>query len=495
MGTKYYISTYSAHASLLEQIASKKDDSIEKLYVSYGGLKVPKGSFDESVQKKIFKGLGKSSRVLHAKVILKETDLKSELWLWTGNLRKNTLRAQNALMSIPLNKDDVKDVRTWFEKFPDKNLIITINSSKELLIKSSSKSILSSLMKSIKNYPQTQRYKCSIFSPWGSTDVLKKILSIEQIQNVLLYTRYANGRLWIDYDNEKIKMRNIASEDAPFPHTKCMFLQNEKDQIVWAYIGSANFTNQGMKKTISEGANIEYALIMEGISTCKPLDSVLMSLKNGEWNIRKGGKFTLSAVDDSTQEFGDELDIENPEDNYKENRELQKECEKLISTKQEEEFDRLYYCDDTKSHPFLENPLYCYKVMGVGTFYNLLVQKDSGYWYEMSFKRTLTGPLPFNKNDAKIAVDNIYRILVGEKKDGEGPGSGKEKNGDRRNTFENLRFPYESFVGKEGEKKMAKVKKELLKLNQKYIVLTEGQKKLVDLWLPLIRQMNKKEQL
>ena len=178
-----------------------------------------------------------------------------------------------------------------------------------------------------------------------------------------------------------------------------------------------------------------------------------------------------------------------------EDRELQKECEKLISTKQEEEFDRLYCCNDTESHPFLENTLYCYKVMGVGTFYNLLIQKDSGYWYEMSFKRTLKGPLPFNKNDAKISVENIYRILVGEKKGGEGPGPGKEKNGDHRNTFENLRFPYELFVGKDGKKKMAKVKKELLKLNQKYIVLTEGQKKLVDLWLPLIRQMNKKEQL
>lgn len=102
MGAKYYVSSYSAHASLLEQLASKKGDSIEKLYVSYGGLKVPKGSFDESHDDKLFRGLGNSSRILHAKVILKETSSHKELWLWTGNLRKGTCLAQNALMSISL---------------------------------------------------------------------------------------------------------------------------------------------------------------------------------------------------------------------------------------------------------------------------------------------------------------------------------------------------------------------------------------------------------
>lgn len=491
MGAKYYVSSYSAHASLLEQLASKKDDSIEKLYVSYGGLKVPKGSFDESLNEKLFKGLGTSSRVLHAKVILKETASYKELWLWTGNLRKGSILAQNALMSISLTSDEAGVVRDWFKNFPEKHLIVTMDSSEGLIIKPSSKSILSQLKNSIANLPSKEKLKCSIFSPWGSTNVLEELLSIDSIHDVCLYTRYANGCLWIDYDDEKISKRRLAQEEAPFPHTKCMFLQNAKGQIVWAYIGSANFTNQGMKKTVKEGSNIEYALIIDGVSNCKPLRSVLTSLENDKWITRNKKKTPPNKIDESGHEFDDELDVVNPVDNYKEDRELQKECEKLISKEQQEEFDKFYYCDDTESHPFKDNAHYHYKVMGIGAFYNLLVQKKYGPWYEISFKRTLKNPLPFNSKDANSSVENIYRILNGEKSgDGEyGLDGEKKKKMPHAKIFPNVRFPYGLFVGKKGSVKMSKVEKELLKMKQHYVALTEDQAKLVDLWLPLIHQI------
>ena len=494
MGAKYYVASYSVHASLLEQIASKKDDSIEKLYVSYGGLKVPKGSFDESLSDKLFKGLGKSSRVLHAKVILKEKASYKELWLWTGNLRRGTRYAQNALMSISLTSGKAKIVRDWFERFPEKNLIVTINSSEKLTIEPTTKSILSQLKKSIVSLPGKEKLKCSIFSPWGSTDVLKELLYIERIQEVCLYTRFADGRLWIDYDDEKIRERKMAQEEAPFPHTKCMFLQNAKGKIVWAYIGSANFTNQGMKKNIKEGANIEYALIMEGESNCKSLRSVLESLNDDkQWIKRNKKKVSLDKIDESNQEFDDELDVVNPVDTYKEDRELQKKCEKLISKEQQEEFDKFYYCDDTDPHPFKDNAHYYYKVMGVGTFYNLLVQKkEIGRWYEISVKRTLKTALPFNSKDANSSVENIYKILNDEKSGTGKIGSEKEKKETepRPENFLNVRFPYGLFVGKKGRVKMDKVEKELLKMDLHYKSLTEGQAKLIDLWLPLIRRMN-----
>ncbi|MBR3070686.1 hypothetical protein [Fibrobacter sp.] len=491
MSIKYYVSTYSAHASLLTKLANNKQSEIKKLCVSYGGLKVPKGSFNESNWKPIFKNLFESKQVLHAKVILKQNAHNNELWLWTGNLRSCTKKSQNILISLRINNSLASNIISWFNDGPNKHLVL--NKSTKITAKPFAGAMVSILSESIKKLDENNCNKTYIFSPWGSSEVLEDLLKCNQVKNVKIYTRFALGKMWLDFNSKKIISRNIADEKAEFPHLKCMFITNVKGNIIWAYIGSANFTKQAMKRTIKEKSNIEYALIVEGEDACKQLMPILDRLKSGQkkWIIRQRiGKGYNHINDGEDVELGlEETGDEDFNNNFK-TREIIKECGELIDKEQEKIFDDFYKKGDSDEHPFKKDKNYLFKVMGVGVFFHLLVQKKNREWVEMPYKRTIPDMIPYGCIEADQSVENIFKALKQK------PKSTKPTNNEIQNSSStlsiqdrNLRFPYDRLKNR---RIRSIIETELIKLNKNRESISCNYRKLVDLWLPMINLMNKK---
>lgn len=491
MSIKYYISTYSAHASLLAKLAGNKQCEIKKLCVSYGGLKVPKGSFNECNWKPIFKNLFESKQVLHAKVILKQDTHNNELWLWTGNLRSCTKKSQNILISLTISSALAGNIKSWFNEGPNKHLVLTKSKTSKITAKSFAGAMVNILSKRIKKLDENDCDETYIFSPWGSSEVLEKLLKCNQVKNVNIYTRFTLGKMWLDYNSKKIISRNIADEKAEFPHSKCMFITNAKGKIIWAYIGSANFTTQAMKKSINENSNIEYALIADGENACKQLMPILDGLKSGQWKTRPRIKKGYNHInDDEYAEFDlEETGDEDFNNNFK-TREIIKECMELIDKKQEREFDSIYKSRDSDEHPFKKNKKYLFKVMGVGVFFHLLVQKKNMEWVEMPYKRTIPDMIPYGCIEADQSVENIFKALK------QGQKSTKPTNNEIQNSSStlsiqdrNLRFPYDRLKNR---KIRSIIETELIKLNKNRESISCDYRKLVDLWLPMINLMNKK---
>ena len=489
MSIKYYVSTYSAHASLLAKMTEGEQSEIEKLCVSYGGLKVPKGSFNESNWKPIFKNLFESNQVLHAKVILKQNAHKNELWLWTGNLRSCTKKSQNILISLKINKALAGDIKSWFEEGPNKHLVLT--KSTKITATSFAGAMINVLSESIKKLNENDCNETYIFSPWGSSEVLEKLLKCNQVKNVNIYTRFDSGKMWLDYNSKKIISRNTADEKAEFPHSKCMFITNAKGNIIWAYVGSANFTTQAMTKPIKENSNIEYALIVDGENACKRLMPILDGLKSGQWkNHRPSGKGSNHINDGENVELGlEETGDADSSNNFK-TREIIKTCSKLINKKQEHIFDAIYKEGDSDEHPFEKDKKYLFKVMGVGIFFHLLVQKKNMDWIEMPYKRTILDEIPYGCVEANQSVENIFKAL---NKSGNSNSTSKKKSKGFKSDSSihewNLRFPYEKLKNK---KIRSIIESELIKMEKNRMSISDNCRKLVDLWLPMINLMNKK---
>ena len=491
MSIKYYVSTYSAHASLLSKMTEGKQSEIEKLCVSYGGLKVPKGSFNESNWKPIFKNLFESKQVLHAKVILKQNAHNNELWLWTGNLRSCTKKSQNILISLKINKALAGNIKSWFKEGPNKHLVLTKSKTSKLAAKPFTGALVNILSESIKKLDEKDCNETYIFSPWGSSEVLEKLLKCNQVKNVNIYTRFDSNKMWLDYNSKKIISRNIADKKAEFPHSKCMFITNAKGNIIWAYVGSANFTTQAMKKSINENSNIEYALVVDGENACKRLMPILDGLKSGQWENRpRIGKGTNHINDGEDVELGlEETGDADSNDNFK-TREIIKECSKLINKEQEQIFDDIYKEGDLKEHTFKKDKKYLFKVRGVGIFFHLLVQKKNMDWIEMPYKRTIKDKIPYGCVEANQSVENIFKAL---NKPGNSNNSSKKKTkGPKLNLSiheRNLRFPYEKLKNK---KIRSIIESELIKMEKNRMSISDNCRKLVDLWLPMINLMNKK---
>ena len=183
MERKLYIATYSAHATILEKLSNGMNAKIEKLYVSYGGFKAPRGSYDRSKYTKLFAGRQSSKNVLHAKVILNDFGKKSSLWIWTGNLRKSTNSSQNILFSIPINEKNKRDVRRWFSKLPEEHLVINIENDSVDSVETSSK--LFKVLENNINALEENGLQAYVFSPWGSSEFLKKLSKFKS-----LYAKY-----------------------------------------------------------------------------------------------------------------------------------------------------------------------------------------------------------------------------------------------------------------------------------------------------------------
>ena len=276
--SKFYIATYSAHATILEKL-NQGENQIDSLYIDAGGLIAPKGSAENGDFLQNYHSI--SSKTLHAKVILEKGE-ENILHLWTGNLRKTTSIAQNILMSFPLGKEQPKEIIDWMNQLncsKAKHLIFSSDGSNITTI--SQKEIMWDALK--EQFPkQVSELKVHVFSPWGSIDFIHNLESA-RFKDIYVYTRYAdnNDVIWIDLWNKE-SHKFIAKKKVPFPHSKCIFITNRNDELIWTYIGSANCTNAAMLGD----SNIEYGCFFDGKKANIQTKQIFNALKKQDWKKR-----------------------------------------------------------------------------------------------------------------------------------------------------------------------------------------------------------------
>ena len=267
-----YIATYSAYASILESLA--KDSIIKKLLVDAGGLKMPKGSFSEP---NLFDNYSVvTDKILHAKIILKDYGKNAIVSLWTGNLRRSTIDDSNLFFNLNISKTWKKELIKWFncDKKRKSLLFYADKSGRSVETISPLKvHFWKELSKTMPNKGEIQHIYA--FSPWGSHKFIDELS--EKTNNISLYT-WQEG-LWTDsvfFKNNVEAEVYKAKENAPFPHFKAIFVTDKKENLIWSYVGSANFTEAAM----FENENIEYGLIFPSEKSNRAITDLFNRLKN-----------------------------------------------------------------------------------------------------------------------------------------------------------------------------------------------------------------------
>lgn len=293
-----YIATYSAHASILESLA--KGGVIKKLLIDAGGLKMPYGSFSEPNLFDNYSAV--TDKTLHAKIILKDYGNKAEVSLWTGNLRRSTIDDSNLFFNLNISKNWKEKLIKWFNSDKKKrSLFFYADKSGE---KVESLSLLKcdlwkELSISMPNKNKIQRIYA--FSPWGSHKFIDELL--KKTNNISLYTRRELG-LWTDYVFSKKNVETEvykAKENAPFPHFKAIFVTDKKGNLIWSYVGSANFT----KAAMFEDENIEYGLIFPSGRSNKTITDLFNRLKESKFGWERIRSQKIHCNKDSDENYDD----------------------------------------------------------------------------------------------------------------------------------------------------------------------------------------------
>jgi len=497
MKRNLYIATYSAHATILEKLATNLNAEIKKLYVSYGGFKAPKGSYDRSNHKKLFGGYQPSKNILHAKVILNDLGKDSSIWIWTGNLRKSTNTSQNILLSLPINSKNRKCVTQWFSNLPEEHLIVNVEKNGVESIETTSK--LFNHLKDCINALDDEGLSAYVFSPWGSSKFLKDLSSLKKIKKINVYTRNVLSNCWVDFKNEKIGNRFIAKDLTPFPHMKCAFLTNDSGEVVWAYIGSANFT----KAAMYENKNVECAAIFKDSVACEQIWDVFRELKAAKlWEKRKCGK---SGDYDDSDKFDEDDWVGSTLDSTKgfEQRLLIRDAEIYFSKDNIQRKLERKYVAYKGEETFLPSCPFKFKITSIDEYYHLLVcrnnKKDD--WVEVDVERKIEEEPPESILEASAGVTQLFNLVVfgtsgiDKSRDPKIPGDDdlpdeSDGNLDKKRDFINIRFPIEKIA------KNKKLKKEIYELAEKLKktdmkILPEPDRKLLSNWLPLIECLKK----
>lgn len=497
MNRDLYITTYSAHATILEKLSKRLNAKIKKLYVSYGGRKAPKGSYDRKNFANLFSGYeaSPSKITLHAKVILNDFGKNSSIWIWTGNLRKSTNSSQNLLLSLPISYKWKKYILdNWFNGLPKKHLVVNVG--KDGISSVYTATILYDEMERCIKSLNEAKLKAYIFSPWGSSEFLSRLSVLGNITEINVYTRNALNSCWIDYrdKNEKIKKRFMAKELTPFPHSKCLFLTNDRDDVIWAYIGSANFT----KTAMFQKNNVECAAFFKGSDACNLIQDKFNELKSKKlWNkhqCEKNGDY-----DDSRISYEDNLSY-SEFDSKKgfERKNLIGDAEKYFSDKKiQKKLEKEY---EKYKGGELQFDNFKFRITSIDDYYHLLVaRKKKTDWVEVDVERKVKGALPRSILDVSNDITGLFNLLTWGKINNKEPNDTdgfeqdflppkKNKANEKKSDFMNIRFPIEKIM------KDSKLKKEVCSQAEKLKNinknnLSESSKKLLSYWLPLIERL------
>ncbi|WP_407456510.1 hypothetical protein [Fibrobacter sp.] len=480
---EFYIATYSAHCSLLNEIAKKGD--IKKIYVDAGGMSVPY-SLKDMDYLECFTPCTK--KTLHAKIVLEKNVNSNFVWLWTGNLRKATFESQNILMYLPISKGHLKTLENeWFGKVPENHIVFTTDGDKitnaEILPKDNKKNIWGALEESVNACTDpgeiTDIYA---FSPWGSKEFVKKGLDFFSEAKIHLYTRAEDAKnpLWVDYTPKKNKdrvLRFVSKKE--FPHYKCIFALSKK-KIVWCYIGSANFT----QSAFFSNKNVEYALFFEKINDAiKELFNFISNEVN--WCKRKPLSGNEQEYDEDGRQYNNEYAVN---ENFEERR-ISKAFQSYYTTKKsQKELDDAYAKDTVLSRKFCldeskKEKKYRFKVLYVGKYIYKILILDSGYC--ISISRTIKQDYPLNASDENRIFDDLKKDF-----DGTGKPLSKEKKGKQLVHNRNLRFPIKYAMDPANKETIKRWFQSLSKIKEKDI-RDEDNLKMYKIWFPLLKKIVK----
>ena len=434
---EYWIASYSVHAQVLDNLLSESNGIVRKLCVNAAGLRAPRMVYRNSdMLKKTFF----PERTLHAKVLLRKRSDFSEVWLWTGNLRKATYDSQNILLSLPIGNPYVSQLENWF-KAPSCNLAFYSDGKQITDFKPLENEkclwcyIKDSMCRIVNN---DDDYRLYAFSPWGSATFIKNVSELDFLLDCKFYTRNEdeNVHLWVD------KAENghaFVPRRKWFPHFKCMFLTKIKrnpktneeisETLVWTYIGSANFTYAAMFNK-GKSANIEHALFFEGANANKEnikLYEYLTDAKNDEsskclWKKRKTfGKESLKIEKDDFDESSQEKDEENDWqeslsnfDNFDSISFWQKYINILMDENVQSKLDEAYQNNtDWIGGAIGRRPGISVKVLSVDNLcFHVLAhentRKPSGL-YERDIPRIIDDDLPLSCDDACAEIDDLFK--------------------------------------------------------------------------------------
>lgn len=497
MERNLYIATYSAHATILEKLATNLNAKIKKLYVSYGGFKAPKGSYDRGNHKKLFGGYQPSKNVLHAKVILNDFGKNSSIWIWTGNLRKSTNTSQNILLSLPIIYKWKKYIlEEWFKNLPKGHLIVNVEQNGVESIEPPPSKLFNCFKDHI-NALKEDGLNAHIFSPWGSSKFLKDLSSLKKIKKINVYTQNVLSNCWVDFKSEKIRKRFIAKELTPFPHMKCMFLTNGGGEVIWAYIGSANFT----KVAMYENKNVECAAFFKDSAACASITDMFKELTARKlWVEREGGR-------DGDYDDSDKLDENDwggtTLDSTKgfEQRCLIRDAEIYFSKDNvQHKLEKKYAAYKGGEETFSSCP-FKFKITSIDEYYHLLVcrKNKKNDWVEVDAERKIKGEPPESILEASAGVTQLFNLVVFGPLEVRKPGKNKtpdnddtpddpEENNDKKKAFVNIRFPIEKIVkNTELKKQIIKQAERIKKTDMKN--LPESDRILLSNWLPLIERL------
>lgn len=486
----YYIAMYSAHASIIENLIGEKG-TIKKLLVDAGGLRAPKGSYKD---KAIFDNyLPETKKTLHAKIIY--LDQKKILSLWTGNLRKQTLRDQeNIIVTHKIADKDGRKVKEWFDTPGQKgHLIICSSSNKTSEVYSSSNTIWDSFKKSL------NKLKCGVgdelslyaFSPWGSGQFVKNVTEVLKGKNLIklsLYTRNESNEnpIWIDTNikntNGLTIERYTKKSNTPFPHYKCVFITKKvgrKEKIIWGYIGSANLT----KAAFFDNTNIEFAIFIDDIQSGVELECIFKKIRNSSsWEKRLTELKELSLMDESKEEFSNE---DENIDNFRIRKHSNELCIELAKIKSQSELEKSYKMDKQYALQ-IGNNLYTISVLAANCGMFDLKIKCKDLSFSLSIKRTNDDEVHSDK-DIECLLDDLFTIS-------DFPGGGTksiqvEQGTGVKKSFRNIRFPMDKFIL---NKELLSEKREILnKLKPELDRLSEDNKAMVKMWSQIIELWDK----
>jgi hypothetical protein len=475
----YYMAMYSAHASIIENIIGKRG-KVARLIVDAGGLKAPKGSYKR--KEIFFNYLAATGKTLHAKVIY--LDKPRVLSLWTGNLRYNTWANQeNIIITKEISKKQGNMVTEWFYScHKGKHLIVFVENGKVVKITSTSKSIWESFKSKCQGAVDGEdKLSVYAFSPWGSLTFIKQIsgfLGKGRLKKLNLYTRSASQKypLWVDgIADQAGECNSYIRNTETLPHYKCVFItkgERHREKVVFAYIGSANLTKAAFfKKT-----NIEFGLLFSGIRKNDDVERIFRVIRRSQnWEEReyRGAK---NAPEDESWEINEDDDNT---DNFKIRAISKKLCKKLALKRWQLKLESMYRKD--KVLKLLGCALRVQAVLKGIFDLHVVFGKLS---FDLSIKRESEVEV-FSKMDEERLIKDLVRGSGGDGWGG-GGGKGTSEESNEKKVY-NLKFPMHDCIT---DKKLLKEKADILnKLVQ--VPLTGDAKKLVYLWLPIVRHMGR----
>lgn len=286
----------------------------------------------------------------------------------------------------------------------------------------------------------------------------------------------------------------MAKELTPFPHSKCLFLTNNRDEVIWAYIGSANFT----KTAMFQKNNVECAAFFDCSNACNLIQDKFSELKSERiWNkhqCEKNGDY-----DDSRISYEDNLNY-SEFDSKKgfERKNLIGDAEKYFSDKKvqrklEKEYEK-YKGGELQFDNFK------FRITSIDDYYHLLVsRKTKTDWVEVDVERKVKGILPRSVLDVSNDITSLFNLLTLGKINNKKPNdtddfeqnlfpSKKNEVEEKTTDFMNIRFPIEKIMKDPELKKEVRLQSLKLK-NINKNNLSESYRLLLSYWLPLIERL------